>query len=170
LNARAILDECARRGIRLTAERGMIIARPKGATPPDLREEVLHYKAELLRLLASPWDADGAQKLLRETLATVEAMARDQSDAIRQRLADRIAEAGATINVLFLAQDLDALRYCLRDFERNVADAIGRRGYDNELEPAPCPICQNKCEWCRTSSILRCGLCYPPPRRKKQWQ
>jgi hypothetical protein len=168
LSARAILDECARRGIRLTAERGLILARPKGATPPDLRQQVLHHKAELLRLLAAPWDAEGAQKLLRETLVTVEAMVRDQSDAIRRRIAYRIGEAGATINGLVLAQDLDALRCCLRDLERNVADSIGRRGYDNELESAPCPICGNKCEWCLTSGILRCGRCHPQPPRKKQ--
>lgn len=44
--------ECARsRDIILTAERGWIAARPKGATPPDLAVAIRRHKAELLAYL-----------------------------------------------------------------------------------------------------------------------
>ena len=90
-----------------------------------------------------------------------------QPDRIRDRAALLLAEFGPIIEGLFLQQDFESLRYCLLDLERNVADAATGRGYDNELAPAPCPVCNGRCRWCNTPGVLRCGACFPPqPKRR----
>lgn len=125
--ALALVAELGRRGIRLSAKRGQIVARPKGATPPALGEQIRQYKSELLLLLAEPWVADRAEELLRGTLAAIEKLVDNQSSAVHQRVGDVIAEFGPIIEGLFLRQDLDSLRYCLLDLERNANDAIHGR-------------------------------------------
>ena len=164
LGALALIAEFDRRGIRLSAERGQIVARPKGATPPELREQVIHYKPKLLRLLT--WDADAAASALRDTLTRIEQAAAAEPAQIRDRIADLLALQGATVASLFVAQDLDTLRYALRDLERNVRDAVTGRGYDNEPTPAPCRVCNGTCRWCNTPGVLRCGACFPQPKRR----
>jgi len=48
MEAAEIVEHARRMNITLTAEAGWITARPKGATPPDLAEDIRRYKAELL--------------------------------------------------------------------------------------------------------------------------
>jgi hypothetical protein len=43
-----ILERARLAGIKLTANRGLILARPKGATPPELAEAIRQHKPELL--------------------------------------------------------------------------------------------------------------------------
>ena len=138
-----------------------IVARPKGATPPELREQVHQYRAELLRLLAEPWDADQAEELLRVTLTAIEVVVHHQSGAVLQRVADLIDEHGPVIDACFSHLDFESLRYALLDLERNARDAVTSRGDDNELAPAPCPVCNGACRWCATIGIVRCGACFP---------
>jgi hypothetical protein len=165
VRAREILAEFTRRGIRLTAKRGQIFARPKGATPPELREQVIHYKPELLRLLT--WDPDAAASALRDTLKRIERAAAAEPAQIRDRIAELLALHGPIVAGLFVALDLDTLRYALRNLERSLRDAVAGRGYDNELAAAPCPVCSGACRWCDTPGVLLCGACYPrrKPRR-----
>jgi hypothetical protein len=51
-----LLAEFHRLGIRLAVRDGMVVARPKGATPPELRQAVRAIKAELLRTLPKTRD------------------------------------------------------------------------------------------------------------------
>jgi TubC N-terminal docking domain len=60
-----LLAEFHRLGISLGVRNGMIVARPKGATPPKLREAVRAMKAELLRTLPEARD-DGSRSTSRE--------------------------------------------------------------------------------------------------------
>jgi hypothetical protein len=41
-------------GITLAAQGSYLVARPKGATPPDLAQGIRNHKPELLTLLARP--------------------------------------------------------------------------------------------------------------------
>jgi hypothetical protein len=44
---------CANKlGITLAAEAGYVVARPRGATPPDLAQAIRDHKPQLLALLA----------------------------------------------------------------------------------------------------------------------
>jgi hypothetical protein len=53
-----LLAEFHRLGIWLGVRNGMIVARPKGATPPELRETVRAMKAELLQTLPKAPDKE----------------------------------------------------------------------------------------------------------------
>ena len=161
MNAIAILRECSKRGIYLRTERGVIVARPKGKTPENLRARVVEHKAELIVLLGSDWNETGALELLKSTLDAIEARVGYQLEGVSDRTGALLAEFGPVIERLFLAQDLPSLRYCLVDLERNVHDAVTGRGYDNELAPAPCPVCKGECRWCITIGIIKCCACFP---------
>ncbi len=54
MDAVEIVERARRMGIVLSAEDGVILARPKGVTPPDLAEAIRALKPDLLRLLARP--------------------------------------------------------------------------------------------------------------------
>jgi hypothetical protein len=161
MTARAILAEFSQRGIRLTAEGGQIIARPKGATPSDLREKVRLHKPELLQLLT--WNSD-AGAMLRAALIHVERSANGQPSSIHEHIADLLVEYGPIIAGLFAAQNLDALRCALLDFERNVSDCIAGRGYSHDRRI--CPACKAACPWCNTIGIIRCGGCQGLGRKR----
>jgi hypothetical protein len=105
-----------------------------------------------------------ALDLLRATLSRVAALAQSKPTHVRDRAAMLLAEFGPIIDGLCLRQDLDSLRYCILDLERNVRDLITGRDYDNELAPAPCPACNGACRWCATNGIVRCGACFPDAR------
>jgi hypothetical protein len=79
---------------------------------------------------ADAWSIDEAVAALRSTLRRAEALSCRSSSRTRIRAGDLIAEFGPIIRGLFLRQDLDSLRYCLLDLERNVRDLIARRGYE----------------------------------------
>jgi TubC N-terminal docking domain len=57
MNAQAIVDELARRGVRLRVENGRIIARPLSAIPSNLAQAVRVHKREVLALLCTSPDA-----------------------------------------------------------------------------------------------------------------
>jgi hypothetical protein len=167
MNAQALLDKLKARDIRLAPRpSGNLCLAPRDRLTPELLEAVRLHKVELLRLLT--WDsAAGAD--LRVTLARIEQAAAAQPPQIRDRITDLLAQSGQTIDALFVAQDLDSLRYALRDLERNIRDAVAARGYDNERPEArpTCPVCKGACPWCRRTGILRCGACYPPARQHR---
>ena len=128
MSAIAILRECSKRGIHLRTERGVIVARPKGKTPDNLRALVVEHKAELIILLGPDWNEGGARELLKSTLDTIETRACYQPEGVSDRTAALLAEFGPVIAGLFVAQDLPSLRACLLDLERNANDAILGRG------------------------------------------
>jgi len=56
---KALLEEAARRGIRLGLKRGRVLYRaPKGAVTEELREALLGHKSEILRLLRASFDLE----------------------------------------------------------------------------------------------------------------
>jgi tubulysin polyketide synthase-like protein len=121
-----LLAEFHRLGISLGVRNGMIVARPKGATPPKLREAVRAMKAELLRTLpearddGEPLDIAGTALLARLKGYTLPS----GRIAVIRELAERMRGLA----------DTTAILPALRDFERELID-LGDE-YDAELTDA----------------------------------
>jgi len=128
VTAADLLAEFHRLGICLGVRDGMIVARPKGATPPELREAVRAMKAELLRTLPEARD-DG------EPLDTA-----GMALALLARLKGYTLPSGRMAVIRDLAErmrglaDTTAILHALRDFERELIDLGGE--YDAELADA----------------------------------
>jgi hypothetical protein len=131
VSATAILRECSKRSIHLRTERGVIVARPKGKTPDNLRARVVEHKAELIILLGSDWDEGSARELLTSTLDVIEGRGSRQPEEVSDRTIALLAEFRPVIAGLFVAQDLPSLRACMLDLERNANNINLGRGYDN---------------------------------------
>lgn len=121
-----LLAEFHRLGIWLAVRNGVIVARPKGATPPELREAVRAMKSELLRTLPEASDDmefDAATALTLLTRLKGYTLPSGRMHVIRA-LAERVRGLADTAAIL----------QALRDFERELI-ALGGE-YDQELAEA----------------------------------
>jgi hypothetical protein len=59
-----------------------------------------------------------------------------------------------------LARDAEEARVDLSDYINEHAPEL--------LIEDVCRVCRGVCRWCNTPGILRCGACYPDPRRQKR--
>jgi hypothetical protein len=81
-----ILVRANKLGIRLAAEGGYVVARPKGATPPDLSETIRRYKADLLAYLRAEQDRAAVDEALVEQIrADARRWLSDMERQLRQR-------------------------------------------------------------------------------------
>ncbi len=133
MDARALCENFKHRGIAITAKRAKLIVRPANRLTDNDRCAIRENKAHLLRLLheREVRVANEAYAGLLETLGRVEELSIRTSIPVRHRIAEILSEFGPKIESLFEQRDFQSIRYALVDFERNVADAVGRRGYDN---------------------------------------
>jgi hypothetical protein len=162
MSARAVLDQLKAHNITIAPSwNGKLSLGPEEHLTPELLEAVHLHKTELLQLLT--WDPDAAAAMLRATVIHVGRSANGQPSSIHEHIAHFLAEYGPIIAGLFAAQNLEALRCCLLDLERNISDAMAGRGCDNR--PA-CPVCRGSCQWCNTLGIISCGACLGLGRRK----
>jgi hypothetical protein len=123
-----LLAEFHRLGIWLGVRNGIIVARPKGATPPELREAVKAMKAELLQTLpggrADKASVDPAEMALG-LLARLRGYTLPSGRMpVARDLAERMRGLTDTATILS----------SLRDFEREMV-ALGGK-YDPELTEA----------------------------------
>jgi hypothetical protein len=122
-----LLAEFHRLGIWLGVRNGMIVARPKGATPPELREAVKAMKADLLRTLPEAPDDK-------------EFDAAGMALALLARLKGYTLPSGRMPVIRALAErmrglaDTSAILGALRNFERELI-ALGGE-HDRELAEA----------------------------------
>lgn len=123
-----LVAEFHRLGISLAVRNGMIVARPKGATPPKLREAVRAMKAELLRTLPEARDDSEPVDAARTALAL---LARLKGYTLRSGRMPVIRDLAKRVRGL---ADTASILHVLRDLE---CELIAHGGeYDRELAEA----------------------------------
>jgi len=123
-----LVAEFHRLGISLAARNGMIVARPKGTTPPKLREAVRAMKAELLQTLPEARDDEEPVDAAKTALAL---LARLKGYTLPSGRMPVIRDLAKRMRGL---ADTAAILHALRDFERELI-ALGGE-YDRELAGA----------------------------------
>jgi len=131
--AALLIDELRERGVRVRVDAGKLKLAPRDRVTPELVERIRANKDEIKVILApitSP-DSDEAYASLLKTLAFIEDLHNRAPMTVRPRIRHILAEHTSVIEWLFERRDFSSLRFALIDLERNVSDAIRRRGYDN---------------------------------------
>lgn len=131
-----ILERASAMGISLEAERGYIVARPKGKTSPELAAAIRARKGELLAHLRAEQEEGEIVRLARAD-ADVEAPTADKALDLLNRLRCYTLPAGRMPVVRELAgrlasfapaTDPEAILGALRDFESHITALGGAPG------------------------------------------
>ena len=132
----------------------------QGRDTPELREQVHQYRAELLRLLAEPWDADQAEELLRVTLTAIEVVVHHQSGAVLQRVADLITNTGQSSTPAFPTSILNRSDTLCSTWNATLATPLPAAATTTNSRPR---LARSATAHAArpTIGIVRCGACFP---------
>ena len=139
MTATEIVERARRMGIVLSVGDGVILARPKGATPPDLADAIRANKAALLRLLA-PDSGESIPPLPIDLSRIADAIARNPRSPFLSDLAIATftrAAIGAQRVIDNLPEGIKAeARYKCRGIEHRIIAAIAGSNYQTAYELA----------------------------------